>query len=332
MSCTGCEHGAWIESDALKKLMPGYAPPDPDALFPDVQGDPAVNSINPGAAIPAQPPSPWVSYPTPKDHPPTFEVSEDPNVVDPVGTDRTVSITLHRFWVTGWHGSCGSTSSGCEEVDSCVYRIYLRWRVKVTNVVGTEPGVQPQFPAMPTIDINSTAPSTVTGTEAPGLRLRIPGDDPDWDVDPQLPPDEVGVVTQENGNPLPTVTNAPGASVGLEYAADGTAHGYRDYYVEAVYKSVPGCNVEQSFEIELDDWAIVIDGETVSDSAPSWNIIDEWPRTSDDNIDVTVTCWDCEQAVQGPPSPPPEDEKDPNDTLSHGQSEGRNANPDSIGP
>jgi hypothetical protein len=152
MSCTGCEHGAWIESDALKKLMPGYVPPDPDALFPDVQEDPAVNSINPGAAIPAQPPSPWVSYPMPKDHPPTFEVSEDPNVVDPAGTDRTVSITLHRFWVTGWHGSCGSTSSGCEEVDSCVYRIYLRWRVKVTNVVGTEPGVQPQFPAMPTID------------------------------------------------------------------------------------------------------------------------------------------------------------------------------------
>ena len=316
MSCNGCGHGSELKSYILRRLLPGY---DPDSVFPFAEAEVLVNSINPDASAgpgsldpDPYPAKPWESYTPPPDHPPTWTVSEDPNVVD---NPRQIDITLSRFWATGWNGSCSQTSQGCEQATSCTIRLYLRWRIKVTYVVSTVPGLKPELPELPPISINSAAPHPVLGWKYSELAFPIP-------TPPPLPPDEVGPVTQEHGNPLPTVTNSPGASVGAEYNANGTSRGFRDYYVEAIYKAVPNCDVRQEWSVPLDTFDIVIDGEVSGSSASTWNIVENQP-VSDDNIDVTVHCGDCYNSGSGY-------DPEPKDPPAGSQDTGKNANPNSI--
>ena len=274
MGCTGCNHGNFLTSDELSKLLPGY---DPDDLLPP---DVEVNSVNPGVVGPVDPGAVDKGYDVPPDTPPLWTIDEDDS-----GTEkpRRVEIFLASFWAFGWHGECGVSSSGCEEVESCMLRLTLRFYITVSHA--DTPGEKPSLPEMPSIGVNSTAPSEVVGEPTQGLRYPgQPKPDP-------LPPDQVGPVTQERGNPLPEVPSSPGFA-GTVYYPDGTSRSFRRYTVEAVYKSVPGCGVTHEFEIELDDWTVDIDGEESGSSGSNWD--NTSTPDSDKNIDVRFSCTACQ--------------------------------------
>lgn len=310
-NCVGCEHGYTADSDELGLADPDF---DADSLF---GGTFDVNSINPGAASPPGPYEPWATWVTdPATQPPTWSYTKGGG---DSGRATNLTITLSSFWFTGWHGSCQKDSSTgeCIESSSCVVRLYLRWRVKVEQVFN--PTEKPTLPTMPVVEINSTAPSTVGGHTV--IPLASPGEDPI-----ALPPDQVGTVTQEHGNPLPTVVNSPGASVGFEHFPNGSVWAYRDYYVESIYRADPGCDVTQFWHVELDDWVIDIDGEPAGPGASEWNggafgsggIIEP---SEADQIDVTVDCYNCAEQADPPP--------DGTGPITPGK--GKNQNPNSIG-
>lgn len=320
-ACDGCNHTTFIESEELKFAADLTTPFDADDPFARDPNEIEVNSINPGqaGAFSEGYYGPWKGY--------TCSLGPGGSCAEVGGDDRYLTWELANFFVTGWNGSCQPDSTAnpddgdkpCIELDSCNIRLHLRFRIEVSKLYELndrgEPLVHPELPLMPEVRLESTVP-TVSGETVRTTLEIISGEEPQ-----SLPPDESGTLVQQNGNPLPTVVNSPGASVGSEILPaendlPAFVKMYRDYYVEAVYRSTPGCGVHQSFDIDLSEWVFRVDG------LPNWG--DPTPIEPTESIDFSATCFPCAPAIV----PPDEEEEEPG----QGPSSGKNHNPASIEP